>query len=88
MKLRSYQFVRIRIQVIRQRRFQMFTHIQNLNSTIGMVVSSGLGPLPFGALYEHTENYNLAILSFLILPVLFFIEHFVKFRFVRSLEEL
>jgi MFS family permease len=39
-------------------------------ATIGMVVSSGLGPLPFGALYEYTENYNLAILSFLILPVL------------------
>ena len=38
--------------------------------TIGMVVSGGLGPLPFGALYQLTGNYNLAILSFLVLPVL------------------
>jgi MFS family permease len=39
-------------------------------ATIGMVVSSGLGPLPFGALYEISNNYDLAILSFLPLPVL------------------
>ena len=38
--------------------------------TIGMVVSSGLGPLPFGALYEISNNYDLAIISFLPLPAL------------------
>ena len=37
-------------------------------ATIGMVVSSGLGPLPFGALYEISNNYELAIISFLPLP--------------------
>ncbi|MAX04037.1 MAG: MFS transporter [Dehalococcoidia bacterium] len=39
-------------------------------ATIGMVVSSGLGPLPFGALYEISNNYDLAIISFLPLPAL------------------
>ena len=39
-------------------------------ATIGMVVSSGLGPLPFGALYEISNNYELAIISFLPLPAL------------------
>ncbi|MQG15635.1 MAG: MFS transporter [SAR202 cluster bacterium] len=39
-------------------------------ATIGMVVSSGLGPLPFGALYEMSNNYDLAIISFLPLPAL------------------
>ncbi len=39
-------------------------------ATIGMVVSSGLGPLPFGALYQLTESYTIAIISFLPLPAL------------------
>lgn len=39
-------------------------------ATVGMVVSSGLGPLPFGALYEISNNYDLAIISFLPLPAL------------------
>jgi MFS family permease len=39
-------------------------------ASIGMVVSSGLGPLPFGALFEATNSYDIAILGFLALPVL------------------
>jgi sugar phosphate permease len=39
-------------------------------ASIGMVVSSGLGPLPFGALFEATNSYDAAILGFLALPVL------------------
>ena len=39
-------------------------------AAIGMVVSSGLGPLPFGFLFEATESYNTAILAFVALPVI------------------
>lgn len=39
-------------------------------ASIGMVVSSGLGPLPFGALFEATNSYDVAVLGFLALPVL------------------
>ena len=39
-------------------------------ASIGMVVSSGLGPLPFGALFEATDSYDAAVLGFLALPVL------------------
>ena len=38
-------------------------------STIGMVVASGMGPLPFGILFEMTKSYDVAILGFVALPV-------------------
>jgi cyanate permease len=35
-----------------------------------MVVASGLGPMPFGILFEMTESYDAAILGFVALPVI------------------
>jgi len=39
-------------------------------TTIGMVAASGLGPMPFGILFEMTESYDAAILGFVALPVI------------------
>lgn len=39
-------------------------------AAIGMVVAGGLGPLPFGILFEATNSYDAAILGFVALPVI------------------
>ncbi len=39
-------------------------------ATIGMVAAGGLGPLPFGILFEATKSYDAAILGFVALPVI------------------
>ncbi|MDA1188279.1 MAG: MFS transporter [Chloroflexi bacterium] len=39
-------------------------------AAVGMVVSGGLGPLPFGYLFDLTDSYDVAILGFLALPLL------------------
>ena len=39
-------------------------------ATMGMVVSAGLGPLPFGALFDSTNSYDTAVLGFLALPII------------------
>ena len=37
--------------------------------TAGMVASAALGPLPFGFLFDILNNYTLAVLIFLVLPI-------------------
>ena len=39
-------------------------------AAIAMVVSSGLGPLPFSILFELTNSYDAAVLGFVALPAL------------------
>ena len=42
-------------------------------SMIGNVISSSIGPLPFGILFAKYGNYNLVLLLMMVLPVLGFI---------------
>lgn len=42
-------------------------------SMIGNVISSSIGPLPFGILFAKFGNYNLVLLLMMVLPVLGFI---------------
>ncbi|MBM3944295.1 MAG: MFS transporter [SAR202 cluster bacterium] len=38
-------------------------------AAVGMVVSGGLGPLPFGYVFDLTNNYNIAVLGFIAMPI-------------------
>jgi MFS family permease len=42
-------------------------------SMIGNVISSSIGPLPFGILFAKYGNYNLVLLLMMVLPILGFI---------------
>ena len=39
-------------------------------AAIGMVLASGMGPLPFGILFEATKSYDAAVLGFVALPMI------------------
>lgn len=39
-------------------------------ANVGMMASAALGPLPFGALFDATSSFDVAVLIFLSLPVL------------------